>query len=122
MTELERYKAKLTRLLKHKAEEPNNTYHDWDEEILRCKISIADEVMEEKTSWIPVSERLPEENESYGFPADAEPYMKRLELAYMTDIVEYKIGYFDGFKWMDSRHRIIENVVAWKIHEPYKAE
>lgn len=47
MTDLDRYKAKLTRLLKHKEEEPNNTYHDWDMEIQRCKCNIAEEVMEE---------------------------------------------------------------------------
>ena len=60
MTELDRYKAKLTRLLKHKEEEPNNTYHDWDMEIQRCKNNIAEEVMEEGTGWNPVEKEKPQ--------------------------------------------------------------
>ena len=40
--------------------------------------------------WIPCSERLPETSEYMEF--EPTPYMKRLEIAYMTDMVEYLIG------------------------------
>lgn len=68
--------------------------------------------------WIPTSERFPEESEYMQY--NSTPYMRRLEIAYLTDIIEYKHGYYDGCKWMDKAHSIIENVVAWKIHEPYQ--
>lgn len=76
--------------------------------------------------WIPVEERLPEKNEYFvetssdkDFPNG---YYKRLEVAYMTDIIEYVHGYYDGYKWMDKYLDTIENVVAWRIHEPYRPE
>ena len=76
--------------------------------------------------WIPVEDRLPEKNEYFvetssdkDFPNG---YYKRLEIAYMTDTVEYIHGYYDGYKWMDKWYYIIENVVAWKTHEPYRPE
>lgn len=76
--------------------------------------------------WIPVGERLPEKNEYFvdtssdkDFPNG---YYKRLEVAYMTDIIEYVHGYYDGYKWMDKYLDTIENVVAWRIHEPYRPE
>ena len=62
--------------------------------------------------WIPCSERLPETSEYIEF--EPNPYMKRLEIAYMTDTVEYLIGFYDGSKWMDKHHNIIKNVIAWK--------
>lgn len=73
---------------------------------------------QQKHRWIPVSERLPEEAEYLGI-SDGQRYMKRIEVAYMTDTIEYMIGYFDGYKWMDKKHNRINNVVAWKTHEPY---
>ena len=76
--------------------------------------------------WIPVEERLPEKNEYFvetssdkDFPNG---YYKRLEIAYMTDTIEYVHGYHDGYKWMDKYHDTIKNVVAWRIHEPYRPE
>ena len=73
--------------------------------------------------WIPVEERLPEEKEWRGYDENRYcAYMKRMEVAYMTDTLEYDFGYFDGYKWMDKRYDIIKNVVAWKIHEPYRPE
>ena len=76
--------------------------------------------------WIPVEDRLPEKNEYFvetssdkDFPNG---YYKRLEVAYMTDIIEYVHGYYDGYKWMDKYLYTIENVVAWRIHEPYRPE
>lgn len=76
--------------------------------------------------WIPVDERLPEKNEYFvdtssnkEFPNG---YYRRLEIAYMTDTVEYIHGYYDGYKWMDEYLDAIKNVVAWRIHEPYRTE
>ena len=76
--------------------------------------------------WIPADEVLPEEN---GYFVDTSNdkdfpngYYKRLEIAYMTDTIEYVHGYYDGYKWMDKYHDTIKNVVAWRIHEPYRPE
>ena len=76
--------------------------------------------------WVSVEERLPEKNEYFvetssdkDFPNG---YYKRLEIAYMTDTIEYVHGYYDGYKWMDKYHDTIKNVVAWRIHEPYRPE
>lgn len=74
-----------------------------------------------KHKWIPVEERLPEVDERSGY-YEGNKYMKRLEIAYKTDTVEYVHGYYDGYKWMDKWYDIIKNVVAWKIHEPYRPE
>lgn len=76
--------------------------------------------------WIPVGVRLPEKNEylvetssDKDFPNG---YYKRLEIAYMTDTIEYVHGYYDGYKWMDKYLDTIKNIVAWRIHEPYRPE
>ena len=50
--------------------------------------------------WIPVEERLPENEERCAYN-EGTRYMKRLEIAYMTDTIEYVHGYYDGYKWMD---------------------
>lgn len=76
--------------------------------------------------WISVDERLPEKNEYFvetsGDKDFPNGYYKRLEIAYMTDTIEYVHGYHDGYKWMDKYHDTIKNVVAWRIHEPYHPE
>lgn len=76
--------------------------------------------------WIPAEERPPEKNEYFvntssnkDFPNG---YFRRLEIAYMTDTVEYIHGYYDGYKWLDKYLDAIKNVVAWRIHEPYRPE
>ncbi len=76
--------------------------------------------------WMPVERRLPEKNEYFvdtssnkDFPNG---YYRRLEIAYMTDTIEYVHGYYDGYKWMDKYLNAIKNVVAWRIHEPYQPE
>ena len=76
--------------------------------------------------WVSVEDRLPEKNEYFvdtssnkEFPNG---YYRRLEIAYMTDTVEYIHGYYDGYKWMDKYLDAIKNVVAWRIHEPYRTE
>ena len=73
-------------------------------------------------SWISVDERLPEDEERYAYDDEGTRYMKRLEIAYMTDTIEYVHGYYDGYKWMDKYLDTIKNVVAWRIHEPYRLE
>lgn len=40
------YIGKLKRLKELKEKEPNNRYHDWDEEIAQCEKNIADIVSE----------------------------------------------------------------------------
>ena len=76
--------------------------------------------------WISVDDRMPEKNEYFvetsGDKDFPNGYYKRLEIAYMTDTIEYVHGYYDGYKWMDKYHDTIKNVVAWRIHEPYQAE
>lgn len=76
--------------------------------------------------WIPVEERLPEKNEYFADISSDREFpngcYRRLEIAYMTDTVEYTHGYYDGYKWMDKWNDIIKNVVAWKIHDPYRPE
>lgn len=62
--------------------------------------------------WIQCKDRLPETSEYMEFAPT--PYMKQIEIAYMTDTVEYLIGFYDGSKWMDKHHNIIKNVIAWK--------
>ena len=78
------------------------------------------------SGWISLEERMPEKNEYFvetssdkDFPNG---YYKRLEIAYMTDTIEYVHGYYDGYKWMDKYLDTIKNVVAWRIHEPYCPE
>lgn len=73
--------------------------------------------------WIPVGERLPEEKEWKSYDKKRHcAYMKRMEIAYMTDTVEYTHGYYDGYKWMNGRLSTIKNVMAWRVHEPYRPE
>lgn len=72
--------------------------------------------------WIPVSERLPDRIEYEAATADG-PYFQRLEIAAKTDTIEYHIGYYDGDVWFDKRYQSFKgDVVAWKIHQPYKQE
>ena len=80
----------------------------------------------ESRRWIPVEERLPEKNEYFvetsGDKDFPNGYYKRLEIAYVTDTIEYVHGYYDGYKWMGKYLDTIKNVVAWRIHEPYRPE
>lgn len=99
----------------------------WQDAIDRVRARLEEFFQEkENDGWIPVEERMPEKNEYFvdtssnkEFPNG---YYRRLEIAYMTDTVEYIHGYYDGYKWMDEWYDIIKNVVAWKIHEPYRPE
>lgn len=73
------------------------------------------------TGWIPVAEQLPTENEyrAVCLAHSSKPFLKRFEIAYITDTTEYQFGYYDGYKWIDKCYEVIQNVVAWKNHEPF---
>ncbi len=77
--------------------------------------------------WIPVAERLPGKEEYTAKAEDGTEYYVRLLIAYKTDIIEYEIGYYDGYKWMTEMPiRIINDVVAWmpfpNLPQPPKGE
>lgn len=91
-------------------------------DIIRKHISGKDMNVSTNDGWIPVEERFPEYEEQCRNDDRGNQYMKRLEIAYMTDTVEYTFGYYDGYKWIDKRHNIISNVVAWRIHKSYHPE
>ena len=71
------------------------------------------------SKWIPITERLPEKDEYTAKSKDGTEYYVRLLIAYETDIVEYEIGYYDGYKWLTEMPiHIIKDVIAWKTFEP----
>lgn len=77
--------------------------------------------------WTPVAERLPGKEEYTAKAEDGAEYYVRLLIAYKTDIIEYEIGYYDGYKWMTEMPiRIINDVVAWmpfpNLPQPPKGE
>ena len=81
----------------------------------------------EKTKWISIDDRLPGKEEYTATAEDSTEYYIRLLIAYKTDIVEYEIGYYDGYKWMTEKPiRLIKDVVAWmpfpNIPQPPKGE
>lgn len=64
--------------------------------------------------WISVKDRLPDKEEYTAKSKDGTEYYVRFLIAYKTDIVEYEIGYYDGYKWMTEMPiRLIKDVVAW---------
>ena len=77
--------------------------------------------------WISVNDRLPSKEEYTAKAEDGTEYYVRLLIAYKTDIVEYEIGYYDGYKWMTEMPiRLIKDVVAWmpfpNMPQPPKGE
>ena len=77
--------------------------------------------------WISVKGRLPSKEEYTAKAEDGTEYYVRLLIAYKTDIVEYEIGYYDGYKWMTEMPiRLIKDVVAWmpfpNMPQPPKGE
>lgn len=79
------------------------------------------------SKWISVKERLPSKEEYTAKAEDGTEYYVRLLIAYKTDIVEYEIGYYDGYKWMTEMPiRLIKDVVAWmpfpNLPQPPKGE
>lgn len=86
---------------------------------LEAAVMQAENAMEAQR-WIPISERQPKLEEYKSVIEDSQ-YFLRLEIAVQTDTIEYYIGYFDGYKWFDKRHRSFGgDVVAWKIHQSYQ--
>ena len=80
-----------------------------------------------KPKWISGKDRLPSKEEYTAKAKDGEEYYVRLLIAYKTDIIEYEIGYYDGYKWMTEMPiRIIKDVVAWmpfpNLPQPPKGE
>ena len=57
--------------------------------------------------WIPVAERIPAENEYRVVCAahSGKPFLRRFEVAYITDTVGYQFGYYDGYKWIRATKR-----------------
>lgn len=78
---------------------------------------IADELIPRGVTvqeWISVKDRLPSKEEYTEKAEDGTEYYVRLLIAYKTDIVEYEIGYYDGYKWMtEMPPRRIKDAVAW---------
>jgi hypothetical protein len=75
-----------------------------------------------KQEWISVDERLPTEDEYLTHHNDGLDTLKRITVAYMTDTIEYTIGCYDGYKWMNQLgNKKINDVVAWKPFELYEA-
>lgn len=74
------------------------------------------------TGWIPVEERLPLACEYEAKSLDGTEYYLRMEVAMMTDTLEYQIAYYDGFKWFNRSGNKLSGVVAWKVHQPYRPE
>ena len=77
--------------------------------------------------WISVQDRLPSKEEYTAKIENGTEYYKRLLIAYKTDIIEYEIGYYDGYKWMTEMPiRLIKDVVAWmpfpNMPQPPKGE
>jgi len=90
-----------------------------DGERIAVYLEVAQNVIK-SYQWVPASERLPCKIEYETETVDGQ-YLSRLEIAVLTDTIEYHIGYFDGYKWFDKRHRSFEgDVVAWKAHQTYQ--
>ena len=72
--------------------------------------------------WISVEDRLPTQDEYLTHHNDGLDTLKRIIIAYMTDTVEYTIGCYDGYKWMNQLgNRVVKDVIAWKPFEMYQA-
>lgn len=75
----------------------------------------------QKSEWISVDDRLPTEDEYLTHHNDGLDTLKRLLIAYQTDTIEYQIGCYDGWKWMNQLgNRVVKGVVAWKPFEAYE--
>ena len=121
-------REKLVELIVEASHECDDFYDLWDmrqcaEEIASFMITHGVTVQE----WISVNDRLPRKEEYTAKAEDGTEYYVRLLIAYKTDIVEYEIGYYDGYKWMTEMPiRLIKDVVAWmpfpNMPQPPKGE
>ena len=78
------------------------------------------DILNTPDAWISIVERLPNRQEYLTIKEDDPVSLKRLEIAFQTDTIEYDIGYYDGYKWFNERGRKIQNVIAWKPFVLYK--
>lgn len=73
-----------------------------------------------QSGWISVTDRLPSVDEYLTHHNDGIDSLKRILVAYQTDTVEYQIGCYDGYKWVNQLgNRVIKDVIAWKPFETY---
>ena len=74
-----------------------------------------------QSGWISVEERLPSKSEYLNRHNDGIDTLKRLTIAYMTDTIEYAIGCYDGYKWVNQLgNKKINDVIAWRPFELYE--
>ena len=94
--------------------------HPYEDDIMEHVQNLLDHhAIETVSRWIPVTERVPVNEEYLAKAKDGEEYMVRLLIAYQSDTVGYAIGYYDGFKWLDEMSmRRITDVIAWKPFSP----
>lgn len=81
---------------------------EWLTELKKCK-------------WISVDDRLPEREEWMETKGE-EHYLRRMEIAVMSDTIEYFFVFYDGHKWFDKFGRTYGKIVAWKIHEIFNPQ
>ena len=75
------------------------------------------------SEWISVKDRLPTEEEYITVWNDGSEVLNRILIAFQTDTIEYEIGCYDGYKWMNEWcTKSISDVVAWKKFIPYALE
>ena len=78
------------------------------------------DILNTSDSWISIVERLPDRQDYLIFRENDSISLRRLDIAFQTDTIEYDIGYYDGYKWFNERGRKIQNVIAWKPFIQYK--
>ena len=88
---------------------------------MRRSIGALMKELDRVTSWISVDDWLPEREEWLGTKGE-EHYLRRMEIAVMSDTLEYFFVFYDGHKWFDKFGRTYGNVIAWKIHEPFNPQ
>ena len=121
-------REKLVELIVNASHECDDFYDLWD--MRQAVDGIADFLIAHGATvqeWISVKDRLPSKEEYTAKAEDGTEYYVRLLIAYKTDIVEYEIGYYDGYKWMTEMPiRLIKDVVAWmpfpNMPQPPKGE
>jgi hypothetical protein len=69
--------------------------------------------------WISVEDRLPTEEEYINVGNDGTETYSRILIAFKTETIDYELGCYDGYKWMNELgNRSISDVIAWKIFVP----
>jgi hypothetical protein len=69
--------------------------------------------------WISVEDRLPTEEEYINVGNDGTETYSRILIAFKTETIDYELGCYDGYKWMNEwGNRSISDVIAWKRFVP----